>query len=138
MHGEKHGPMTTKRPPDCWRLVSRAGWSRSEEPATVFWLLLVPVRVPIEQRNEAKVGEPQRKQKASNCLGSLEFLLQIGIFDRRLGPPGCLVTVRDFDPNCLGFRTLRDRDVKDAVLVRGLDRVVTYVARKPEARWMWP
>jgi hypothetical protein len=42
------------------------------------------------------------------------------------------VVVGDRDPDCLGFRTLRDRYLKNAVFVRGLDCVETYVTGKPE------
>jgi hypothetical protein len=46
--------------------------------------------------------------------------------------PFVSATVRDLDLDRLGLRKLRDRYFKHAVLVRGLDRVVTDIARKPE------
>ena len=48
------------------------------------------------------------------------------------GTRSVLVAIRDLDPKRLCFRKLRDRYFKHAVLVRGLDCVATYIARKPE------
>ena len=50
----------------------------------------------------------------------------------RLRPYVILAVVRDLDLRRFGFRTLRDRYFKNAVLVRGLDRVLTDICRKPE------
>src|SRR2546425_1337658 len=49
-----------------------------------------------------------------------------------VAPPSVSVAVRDLDLDRLGFRNLRERDVKHTVLVRGLDRGMAYIARKPE------
>src|SRR5438128_1803238 len=49
-----------------------------------------------------------------------------------LAPPLVSVAVRDLDLDRLGFRNLRECDVKHTVLVRGLDRGMAYIARKPE------
>src|SRR5207249_10895968 len=57
--------------------------------------------------------------------------------DEGTQPPGCapfvlLLVVRDLDPGRFGFGALRDRYFEHAVLVRGFDRVVTDIGRKPE------
>src|SRR5438094_6141813 len=43
-----------------------------------------------------------------------------------------LVVIGDLDPGRFGLGTLRDRYFEHAILVRGLDAVVTHIGRKPE------
>src|SRR6185503_13772120 len=75
------------------------------------------LRAASAKRSGKRRGTPKERDATAPAVASL---------------CGSWSVVRDLDLGRSGFGTLRDREFEYAVLVRGLDRVVTDIAREPE------